>query len=119
GFPASLDPVIAVIASDVHGELRAPAGLARPGLLAAPGIDVLTTSPHGGYDFRSGSSLAAAHGSGVAALLLERDPRPTGTAVRALLAETARPAAAGRGAVAGVVDACAAVAKLVPDARCP
>jgi subtilisin family serine protease len=119
GFPASLDPVIAVIASDVHGEVRLPAGLARRGLLAAPGIDILTTSPHGGYDFRSGSSLAAAHVSGVAALLLERDPRLTGAAVRALLAETARPVAAARGSVSGVVDACAAVAKLVPAARCP
>src|SRR5262249_60907402 len=107
------------VGTAVHGQLRAPAGLARPGLLAAPGIDVLTTSPRGGYDFRSGSSLAAAHVSGVAALLLERDPRLSGAGVRALLVETARPAAAARGAVAGLVHACAAAAKLVPPPPSP
>jgi subtilisin family serine protease len=109
-----------VLASDARGLVRVPAGLARSGLLAASGVDVLTTSPHGGYDFRSGSSLAAAHVTGIAALLLERDPRLTGAEVRALLTETARPVAeAGHGSVAGIVDACAAVAKLVGAAPCP
>ena len=116
GFPASLDVVIAVVASDPDGAVRAPASLSRPGLLAAPGVDVLTTAPHGSYDFRSGSSLAAAHVSGVAALLLERDPRLTPAQVRDLMLSTAQPARGG--APAGRVDACAALAKLV-KASCP
>ncbi len=121
GFPASLEPVIAVIASDPRGAVRVPAGLVRLGLLAAPGMEVLTTAPHAAYDFRSGSSLAAAHVSGVVALLLERDPRLTAAEVRALLAATARPlpeAATAPSVVVGLADACAPVAKLVA-AACP
>src|SRR5206468_1998511 len=110
GFPASLDAVIAVVASDADDSVRLPAALARPALLAAPGVDVLTTAPHGAYDFRSGSSLAAAHVSGIAALLLERDPRLTPAQVRALLIATAQPVPArssAAGASVGRVDACA------------
>jgi len=122
GFPASLDVVIAVLSSDPRGSVRVPAGLTRSGLVAAPGIDVLTTAPHGAYDFRSGSSLAAAHVSGVVALLLERNPRLTAAEVRALLVDTAQPLPEHAGAsaiVAGLVDACAAVARLVDTASCP
>src|SRR5262252_4344042 len=61
GFPASLEGVMAVRASDpagqVHGDMH---GSPRPAL-AAPGIDILTTVPTDTYDFLSGSSLAAAH----------------------------------------------------------
>ena len=119
GFPASLDLVIAVLASNARGEIRQPAGLARARLLAAPGVDVLTTAPRGGYDFRSGSSLAAAHVSGIAALLLEREPHLTPAEVRRVLMETARSVPAGGGGPIAGVDACAAVASLVPSARCP
>lgn len=121
GFPASLEPVIAVIASDSRGAVRVPARLVRLGLLAAPGTEVLTTAPHGSYDFRSGSSLAAAHVSGVVALLLERDPRLTAAEVRALLVATARPlpeAVTAPSVVVGLADACAPVARLV-GAACP
>jgi subtilisin family serine protease len=121
GFPASLDGVIAVLETDPDGAVRWPEGLTRSDLVAAPGVDVLTTAPHGAYDFRSGTSLAAAHVSGVAALLLEREPRLTPAEVRALILSTARPAASGPGGVAtaGRVDACAAVAALVRGLACP
>jgi subtilisin family serine protease len=122
GFPASLESVIAVVESDSRGAVRVPAGLVRSGLLAAPGVDVLTTAPRGAYDFVSGSSLAAAHVSGIAALMLERSPRLTAGEVRALLVGTARPLPeagdAGPRMVRGVVDACAAVARLVTAASC-
>jgi hypothetical protein len=117
GFPASLEPVIAVVATDPDGSVHAPAGLSRPGVLAAPGIDVLTTAPRGAYDFHSGSSLAAAHVSGVVALLLERDPTLTPAQVRGLLTDTARPPAGGAVA-ARSVDACAALARLVGASSC-
>lgn len=71
-FPASVPTVLAVRA-EPDGE--APEASAAPAAgLAAPGAQILTTVPGGAYDFWSGSSLAAAHASGVAALLLERRP---------------------------------------------
>jgi subtilisin family serine protease len=61
GFPASVPSVIVVGLSDAGARM----GSAR---IRAPGTDVLTTFPGGRYDYASGSSLAAAHVSGVVAL---------------------------------------------------
>jgi subtilisin family serine protease len=80
GFPASHHGVTAVTS--------APGG--ATGTVAAPGRDIPTTQPGGGFALVSGSSYAAAHVSGLYALLRERDPRAT------LLAEAG-----------GTVDACA------------
>ncbi|RDI97990.1 serine protease [Dyella solisilvae] len=77
GFPSALPGVIVVGASG------GPA--ATPGMLSAPGKDILTTQPGGGYDFTSGSSMAAAHVSGIAALLLAIAPRLDGAKVNELL----------------------------------
>jgi subtilisin family serine protease len=112
-FPASLDGVIGVVASDLDGGLRAPAPAGSH--LAAPGVDILTTVPHGSYDFFSGSSLAAAEVSGVAALLLERNPRLTPAQVREVLVKSAKPPKLQPGDPdpdVGLVDACAAVAQV-------
>ena len=60
----------------------------------------------------SGTSLAAAHVSGIIALILERNPALTSEQVRALLTRTARDPdhnAASRGLGAGIVDAAKAV----------
>ena len=47
-------------------------------------------SPSGGYGFTTGTSVAAAHVSGLVALLLERNPRLTPDAVQAILTSTAK-----------------------------
>ena len=44
GFPASLETVIAVLASDSQGKVDGTAGRKRPRLLAAPGIHIWTTA---------------------------------------------------------------------------
>ncbi len=62
-FPASLKDVISVQSIKQRGSLAES--------ISAPGDKVLTTLPHGTYDFISGSSIAAAEVSGVVALLLE------------------------------------------------
>lgn len=81
GFPAGVPGVIVVGSGDAGPP-------AAPGALVAPGRDVLTLAPGGRYDFTSGSSIAAAHASGVAALLLSIDPHLDGTTVQRLLAST-------------------------------
>jgi subtilisin family serine protease len=118
-FPASYQGVLGILGSnDLQGELVRPAAAASHGAgpaLAAPAVDILTTSPQGHYDFFSGSSLAAAEVSGVAALMLERNPKLTPPQLAAILHRTARPIAA---TAAAQVDACAAVASAAGGGNC-
>jgi subtilisin family serine protease len=64
GFPASLTGVIAVSDSSLAGQ--------RADVYIAPGRDVPTTEPGGRWFLVNGSSFAAAHVSGLAALTRER-----------------------------------------------
>ena len=82
GFPDNAPGVIVVRASG--------ASAAPPGVLSAPGNDILTTQPGGGYDFTSGSSMAAAHVSGIAALLLSLAPRLDARTVHDLLLRSSK-----------------------------
>lgn len=77
GFPAATPGVIVARSAQSR---EAPAGV-----MDAPGEDILTTQPDGRYDFASGSSLAAAHVSGIAALLLSLAPALDAREVRAIL----------------------------------
>ncbi len=68
-FPTSIPEVIAV-------EQARQSGVEVPGeRLTVPGLQLLTTVPGGRYDFVSGPSFATAHASGVAAIMLELEPR--------------------------------------------
>lgn len=80
GFPDGAPGVIVVRSSAVS---PAPSGV-----LSAPGKDILTTQPGGGYDFTSGSSMAAAHVSGILALLLSVSPELDAASARRLLETT-------------------------------
>ncbi len=82
GFPDSAAGVIVVRTGDVS--------TAAPGILSAPGNDILTTQPGGGYDFTSGSSMAAAHVSGIAALLLSLAPGLDARTVHDLLLQSSK-----------------------------
>lgn len=117
-FPASYKGVIGIMGSDDvtgSGAPTLPAGHPFLATLAAPGVDILTTVPHASYDFFSGSSLAAAQVSGVAALMLEKNPKLTPAQLAAVIHKTARPLSP---ATVGEVDACAAVAS-VAGGGCP
>lgn len=64
--------------------------------LVAPGVDILTASPGGGYTLRTGTSMAAPFVTGAAALLMQwgitenRDPYLYGEKVKAYLISGAR-----------------------------
>ena len=108
-FPATLQGVIAV---------AGPAAPAEAGELGAPGLDVLTLVPPDGYDFLSGSSIAAAHVSGIVALLLERDRALHASDIEALLVRTSRPVAHDGADDRMEVSACDALAELSSAIRC-
>ncbi|MGH8550987.1 MAG: S8 family peptidase [Methylococcales bacterium] len=86
-FPASLKNVIAVQA------IISPEG--KPdnpiGRVEAPGENVLTTLPHGTYDFISGSSIAAAEVSGLVAVLLELKPDLSSREIESILLQSETP----------------------------
>ena len=85
-YPAAHDGVIAVTATDQNDALYAMANRGDYVAVAAPGVDIITTTPGGGYEFMSGTSIATAHVSGVVALVLERHPDLKADAVAQLLA---------------------------------
>ena len=116
-FPASLAGVVAVRDGGIASSTGAFAPAAKGGAeaLAAPAVDILTTVPRASYDYFSGSSVAAAQVSGIAALLLERRPDMKPAEVRRLLLETARAQPAD---AVGVADACAPLATLAAGASC-
>ena len=67
-------------------------------------VDILVPAPEGGYQLTTGTSVAAAHISGVVALMLERNPRLTPAEVRAILSATAKKLPQGRNEIgAGLV----------------
>jgi subtilisin family serine protease len=114
-FPASYQGVIGILGSDDLKPGAAPTSDHPLSTLAAPAVDILTTVPHGSYDFFSGSSLAAAQVSGIAALMLEKNPRLTPAQLASVIRKTAHPLAAGP---VVQVDACAAVASVAGGGAC-
>lgn len=106
-FPASHSRVIVARAS------RAAQEDGSPYLLPAPADEILTTVPDRGYAFLSGTSLAAAHVTGVVALLMERAPALGVDDVAALLRSTTVRSHGGAS-----VNACLALEKVVAGRFC-
>jgi len=112
-YPAAYPEVIGVTATDADNKPMAQANRGRQVAVAAPGVDVIEPAPHDRYQITSGTSVAAAHVSGVAALILARDPMLKPDAVKRILTRSAqalrRPA---REVGAGEVDALSALRSL-------
>jgi hypothetical protein len=98
GFPASHAGVVAV----VDEPMTPPA----PGVYSAPGRDVPTTQPGGRWFLVNGSSYAAAHVSGLFALMRERARSPRSLTL--VLADTGH----------GAIDSCATLLRAVGPCDC-
>ena len=88
-YPAAYRYVIAATAIDSNNKSYKHANRGRYVTVAAPGVDIMVLTPSQGFHFSSGTSLAAAHISGLIALMLERNPDLTADQVRKLITDTA------------------------------
>jgi subtilisin family serine protease len=89
-YPGASPNVIAVSATDAQDKLFAASNRGAYVALAAPGADIFLPAPDGKYQIASGTSFSAAYVSGLAALILERNPELKPQEVRAILTKTAR-----------------------------
>jgi subtilisin family serine protease len=111
-YPAANPNVIAVSGTDAQDKLFAASNRGNYIAIAAPGADIFLPAPDEKYQITSGTSFSAAYVSGIAALIMERNPALKPNDVRAILTRTARDLGApGRDDLfgAGEADAFAAV----------
>ncbi|WKA31954.1 S8 family serine peptidase [Bradyrhizobium roseum] len=89
-YPAAYPNVIAVSGTDAQERLFSASNRGSHIAVAAPGADIFLPAPDEKYQITSGTSFSAAYVSGVAALMLERNPALKPSDVRAILTKTAR-----------------------------
>ena len=89
-YPAANPNVIAVSATDAHDRLFPASNRGGHIAVSAPGVDIFLPAPDGKYQMTSGTSFSAAYVSGLAALMMERNPQLGPAEVRAILTRTAR-----------------------------
>ena len=111
-YPAANANVIAISATDAQDKLFTASNRGGYIAVAAPGVDVFLPAPEEKYQITSGTSFSAAYVSGLAGLMLERNPALKPEELRAILMKTARDlGSSGRDDLfgAGEADAFAAV----------
>ena len=90
-YPGADPDVIAVTATDGNDGLLDSANRGQYIAVAAPGVQILALAPADSYTITTGTSVAAAHVSGVAALLLQHEPGLKPSDIRSILTTTAKP----------------------------
>lgn len=111
-YPAASPSVIAVSATDAYDRLFTASNRGSHIAVAAPGVDIFLPAPDNKYQMTSGTSFSAAYISGLAALMIERNPQLRPNEIRSILMTTARDLGApGRDDLfgAGAADAYSAV----------
>jgi len=116
-WPAAspLDNVVSVAATTAEGLLAAVSSFGAPVDLAAPGDLILATALGGGYEWRTGTSMAAPMAAGVAALVSSVAPAADFRGLRAALLDGARRTVLPIGG--GMLDATGALRQVVPADR--
>ena len=89
-YPGADPNVMAVTATDASDRLFNGANQGKYITVAAPGVDILVPAPDGAVQFTTGTSVASANVSGVAALLIAYKPSVTPHEIRAILVRTAK-----------------------------
>ena len=120
-YPASfpLDDLVSVAAIDNQGNLASFSNFGAKSVhLAAPGVNIYSSVKGGGYDTWSGTSMAAPHVSGVAALVLSREPGLSNADLKQRLISTTRalPSLSGKVVSGGMVNAYNAVTNNTSEA---
>lgn len=121
-YPAANPNVIAVSGTDAQEKLFTASNRGNHIAIAAPGADIFLPAPDGKYQMTSGTSFSAAFVSGIAALMLERNPALKPSDVRAILVNSARDLGApGRDDLfgAGEADAFAAAKAAAVEPQVP
>lgn len=121
-YPAAYEPVLAVSAVDLDDELYDKSNIGQYIDLAAPGVDIVSTIPGNRFNVFSGTSIATAHVTAVAALLLQANPDLSAKEV----AETLKETAVDLGSQgpdprfgAGRINACRALERVTGKSICP
>ena len=88
-YPAAFEDVIAVTAVDNDDQLCNFSNFGRYVDIAAPGLDIYSTSKDGGYEYRSGTSMACAFVSGTIALVWGGAPEKTPKEIQEIIKASA------------------------------
>ena len=89
GYPARFDTVIAVGAIDKNKQRYSDSNYGPELELVAPGVDIISTYPTNDYAWYSGTSEAAPHVVGAAALIWSEEPLRTNHQIRYSLQDDA------------------------------
>ncbi len=89
-YPGADRSVMAVTATDENDRLFSGANQGDYVTVAAPGVNVLVPAPGGSMQFTTGTSVATANVSGVAALLMAHKPSLKPEEIRSILVTTAQ-----------------------------
>lgn len=89
-YPAAYEEVIAVTATDPSDKLYEKANHGSYIALAAPGVNIFAPIPGRAHNMHTGTSFAAAHVSGILALMLQRDPTLSANEALEILTRGAR-----------------------------
>jgi subtilisin family serine protease/subtilisin-like proprotein convertase family protein len=114
-YSTQLDNIVAVASVDRSGRLASNSNYGATSVaLAAPGVDIVSTAPGGGYSSYTGTSQATPFVTGVLALVWEQHPSWTYKQVINQVLSTTTPLASlkGKTITGGIVNAAAAVGAL-------
>lgn len=121
-YPAAYESVLGVSAVDLDDELYSKSNMGDYVDLAAPGVDIVSTLPGDRFNVFSGTSIATAHVSAAAALLLQAKPGLSAAEVADALEATAvdlGPRGRDPQFGAGRINACRALERVTGKSICP